>query len=122
MDEEDAGGGIAKSPIRRLGSTRKLLIFNSKREKIINNKQHAHCARFLCSYIIVNRLMRFGLIATATVYIVTVICIISLLRGNRFMAVAKAGTDFSYLVCSFSKVNTNELTDYKCGAGITQWV
>lgn len=121
MDEEDAGGGIAKSPIRRLGSTRKLLIFNSKRKKIINNNQHAHCARFLC-YIIVNRLMRSGLIATATVYIVTVICIISLLRGNRFMAVAKAGTDFSYLVCSFSKVNTNELTDYKCGAGIAQWV
>ena len=30
MDEEDAGGGVTKSPIRRLGSTRKLLIFNSK--------------------------------------------------------------------------------------------
>jgi hypothetical protein len=30
MDEEDAGGGVTKSPIRRLGSTRKLLTFNSK--------------------------------------------------------------------------------------------
>jgi hypothetical protein len=52
MDEEDAGGGIAKSPIRRLGSTRKILIFNSKRK--INSNQHAYCALFLSYYVVVN--------------------------------------------------------------------
>ena len=55
MDEEDAGGGIAKSPIRRLGSTRKLLIFNSKRK--INSNQHAYYMLFLYYYVIVNGLM-----------------------------------------------------------------
>ena len=55
MDEEDAGGSVAKSPIRRLGSTRKLLIFNSKRK--INSNQHAYYTLFLCCYVIVNGLM-----------------------------------------------------------------
>jgi hypothetical protein len=47
MDEEDAGGGVAKSPIRRLGSTRKLLIFNSKQRELINYNQRTHCALFI---------------------------------------------------------------------------
>lgn len=53
MDEEDAGGGVLKSPIRRLGSTRKLLVFNSKRRELINELQPPYTL-FTFSVVLIN--------------------------------------------------------------------
>jgi hypothetical protein len=52
MDEEDAGGGVTKSPIRRLGSTRKLLIFNSKWISVFFGREYIYTAAIAISFIV----------------------------------------------------------------------